>query len=62
MSWWNGQKTMTEKLAPIIYMPVPETLTPEQKEHWESELEKAERRVEDCMRILGYLAIERGLS
>lgn len=49
-------------MGEIIYLPRPKELTDEQKAHWTAELEIAERRVEDCMRILGYLALEQGLE
>lgn len=49
-------------MGEIIYLPRPKELTPEQKAYWEGELELAERRVEDVMRILGYLALEDGLE
>ncbi len=58
MAMSNQNETMGE----LIYLPRPRELTPEQKTHWETELEQAERRVEDCMRILGYLALEEGLE
>ena len=32
--------------AQIIYMPVPRELTPQQIDHWENQLEAAERAVE----------------
>ena len=44
----------------IVYLPNP--VTNETKENWWEELEKAERRVEDIKRILGLLAVERGLE
>jgi hypothetical protein len=46
----------------ISFLPVPKQLTPEQKEFWENELEKAERQREDALRMLGRLSIERGLD
>jgi hypothetical protein len=46
----------------VIYMPVPKNLTPEQREHWEHQLENAERSVEVAKRMLGILAVEKGLS
>lgn len=49
-------------MGEIIYLPRPKNLTDEQKEYWTAELETAERRYEDCMRILGYLALEDGLE
>lgn len=48
--------------AEIIYLPVPKQLTPEQQEYWEDQLEKAERAVENALRMLGRLGIERGLE
>lgn len=51
-----------EKNATVIYLPTPEKLTPEQREHWEQKLEAAERDVEHYMRMLGYFAVEKGLE
>lgn len=45
----------------VIYLPVPKELTPEQVQHWEESLEYAERLRENCLRILGRLAVEDGL-
>jgi hypothetical protein len=47
--------------AKIIYLPTPKVETSDQRDYWWSELEKAERRAEDIRRILGILAIERGV-
>lgn len=46
----------------VIYMPVPKELTPGQTDHWENQLEAAERAVETALRMLGRLPLERGLS
>jgi hypothetical protein len=48
--------------ATIYYLPTPTELTPEQREHWEDQLEIAERKLEYAMRMLGRLGVERGLS
>ena len=49
-------------MGELIYMPTPRELTPEQREHWEHQLEAAERAVEVAKRMLGMLAIEKGLE
>lgn len=49
-------------MGELIHMPVPKVLTPEQREHWENQLEAAERAVEVAKRMLGRLAIEKGLE
>lgn len=51
---------MTEQ-AKIIYLPISIT-TPEQRSNLWEELEIAERRAEDIKRILGILAIEKGVE
>jgi len=48
--------------AEIYYLPVPSELTPEQREHWEDQLENAERAVEVAKRMLGMLVTEVGLE
>jgi hypothetical protein len=53
---------MTDRNAEIIYFPTPSELTPEQREHWERQLEASERAVEYAKRMLGQLAVEKGLS
>jgi Txe/YoeB family toxin of Txe-Axe toxin-antitoxin module len=45
----------------VVYLPVPEKLTPEQKEYWERVLEDAERLRENALRMLGRLPPEKGL-
>ena len=49
-------------MGEIIDMPVPKVLSPEQQEHWENQLEAAERAVEYAKRMLGILAVEKGLQ
>lgn len=56
-------------MAEIIYLPVPNQLTPEQKQYWLDEAAKwgvieedAARRREDALRMLGMIGIERGLD
>lgn len=49
-------------MGELINFPLPNQMTPDQTEHWWEELEKAERRAEDIRRILGLLAVERGLE
>lgn len=49
-------------MGEIIYMPVPREMTPEQRAHWENQLEAAERAVEVAKRMLGILAVEKGLE
>lgn len=46
----------------VRYLPPPRELTPEQHEHWEHQLEVAERAVEVAKRMLGMLAVEKGLK
>lgn len=46
----------------IRFMPVPKELTVEQTEHWETQLEFAERAVEVALRMLGRLPVELGLT
>lgn len=46
----------------VIYLPPPKELSPEQREHWERQLEAAERAVEVAKRMLGVLAVEKGLE
>lgn len=48
--------------AKIIYLPIPKVDTQDQRDYWWDELEKAERRAEDIRRVLGILAVERGLD
>ena len=61
--------------AEIIYMPTPKTLLPEQRQHWQEQasywgvreddaqvaLEYAQRHRQDALRMLGMLAVERGI-
>jgi len=49
-------------MGELIHMPVPKELSPQQREHWENQLEAAERAVEYAKRMLGHLAIEEGLQ
>lgn len=37
-------------------------LTPEQREYWQQQLEYSERAVEYAKRMLGMLAVEKGLE
>lgn len=46
----------------LVYLPTPKTLTPEQEQYWWEQLEIAERKVEYANRMLGRVAIERGLE
>lgn len=48
--------------AEIIYLPLPKVETVDQRNYWWDELEKAERRAEDIRRLLGVVAIERGVE
>jgi hypothetical protein len=49
-------------MGELIQM-IPKTeLTPEQREHWWRQLESAERQVEYAKRMLGLIAIERGIG
>lgn len=48
--------------AEIIYMPVPKELSQGQRDHWENQLEAAERARETALRMLGRLPIELGLA
>lgn len=50
------------EMAEIYYLPVPNELTEEQKQHWWETLESAERQREYAMRMLGIIAVEKGLS
>lgn len=55
--------TMTERdEASVHYLPPPKELTPEQEQYWYEQLEIAERKVEYAQRMLGILAVEKGLS
>lgn len=49
-------------MGEIIHLPTPKELTPEQEEHWWNQLEIAERQVEYAKRMLGILAVEKGLE
>lgn len=56
-------------MGEIIYLPRPDDLTPEQKQHWLDEAahwaiveEDAARKREDALRMLGMIGIERGLE
>jgi len=67
---------MTELQDNIIYFPLPERLDNEQRVTWSSrlrtlevrrevklqELEEVEREIEDHKRVLGFVAIETGLT
>lgn len=46
----------------VRYLPTPEKLSPEQTEHWERALEKAERAREYALRMLGRIGVELGLE
>jgi len=46
----------------VRYLPVPQELSPLQREHWEQALENAERQREYALRMLGRLGVERGLG
>lgn len=46
----------------LRYLPPPRELTPEQQEHWENQLEAAERAVEVAKRMLGRVGLEKGLE
>jgi hypothetical protein len=48
--------------AEIIYLPTPKHLTIEQEQHWEEQLEIADRMRQNALRMLGRLGIERGLA
>lgn len=50
-----------EQLATVTWLPIKIT-TKEQEENLWEELEKCERRAEDIRRILGILAVEKGLE
>lgn len=66
---------MTER-DNVVYLPVPQTLTPEQRVHWhdqaaywacreedaERALEYAQRQRENALRMLGMIATEQGLE
>lgn len=63
-------------MGEVVFLPTPTSLTPPQREHWQTQasywaikLEDAERAVEyaarqreDCLRMLGMLGVERGLD
>lgn len=57
-----AKDTQEKIMGELIYMPSPKELTPQQREHWEEQLEIAERAVETAKRMLGLLAVEKGLS
>ena len=66
---------MSKEKDNVVYMPVPETLTLDQRQHWQDQaaywavreedaytaLEVAQRNRESCLRMLGMLAAERGV-
>lgn len=49
-------------MGEVIYMPAPKELSPEQRAYWEQQLEYAEKAVEVAKRMLGMLAVEKGLE
>ena len=56
-------------MGEVVYLPVPDKLTAEQKQHWLDEAarwgvieEEAARNREEALRMLGMLGIERGLD
>jgi hypothetical protein len=63
-------------MGEVIYLPVPEQLTSEQRQHWQSQaaywgvreedaqtaLEYAQRQRENALRMLGMLGVENGLN
>lgn len=65
-------------MGKLIHFPTPkpESLTPEQRQHWlaeagywgereeiaQADLEQAQRKREDALRILGMIGVERGLE
>jgi hypothetical protein len=67
--------TGQEKIAEVIYLPTPNTLTPDQKQYWldqaaywgehqetsQRAVEYAARQRENALRMLGMIGIERGL-
>jgi len=53
---------MAEHLDNVRYLPVPKELTPEQRAHWEHQLEVSERAREYALRMLGRLGVEKGLN
>ena len=48
-------------MGEVLYMAPPKELTPEQRNHWEEQLEFAERAVEVAKRMLGLIPIEVGV-
>ena len=50
-----------EQLATVTWLPIKITSKEQEVNLWE-ELEKCERRAEDIRRILGILAVEKGLE
>lgn len=49
-------------MGELIYLPIPKELTEGQRNHWEHQLETAERAREYALRMLGRLPIELGLQ
>lgn len=63
-------------MGEVINMPVPEYLTPEQRQHWQDQaaywgvreedahtaLEVAQRNREHALRMLGMIGVERGME
>lgn len=63
-------------MGEVIFMPVPDALTPEQREYWHTQaaywgeheeyairaLEVAQRGRENALRMLGMLGVEKGLE
>lgn len=63
-------------MGEIIYLPVPNNVTPEQRQHWfdqagywgeveenaQRALEYAQRQREAALRMLGMLGVEKGLE
>jgi len=63
-------------MGEVIYLPPPDDVTPEQRQHWQEQaaywgvkeedamtaLEYAQRQRENALRMLGMLGVERGLD
>lgn len=58
----SGMENNYTEEAQILHLPVPRELTPHQVQHWEQQLEAAERAREYALRMLGRLPLELGLT
>lgn len=60
--WRIAMSIDNGEIAPVITLTPRTELSPEQRDHWWRQLESAERQVEYAKRMLGILAVEKGMN